>query len=611
MNPTSARAPGRRTRTRPIGSAAPPDLADLPSLASLAALRAWYEGLTARAAVTRYLAHARDDGQSSRGMIARIRRQLIACARARQRDDLIPLFQCPADGRTRHAAAVVHAIDCLRTTQVPAPQPADPVDRWLVPRTARALGAAGIGTLAELMVLIHQRHRWWQPVLGLGAVGARAAIAFLDGHPRLMRRAAQVIARRQGMGQLLPVWSLVAMPAELDGSQGRFRAPRDTCGLAATNDLAAIGAWLALHESPHTGRAYRREAERLLLWAVMERQKPLSSLTTEDAIAYRAFLRRLASAARWTGPPCPRSSPAWRPFARGLTARSTAYALSVLRALFAWLVSQHYVVVNPFLGVTVRGGTPRTPFDAARALDGRAWKTVRAFAGRLERHGLTVQAAQRLRFVLDFGFATGLRSHELVAATLGDIEVEARGTWWLDVTGKGARPGRVALPPLARDALRSYLKARGLPVARARWQPATPLVGALDASLDSGRHGVVGTPGETGITAARLRQIMREFFEAAADRLETRDPALAAKLRHASPHWLRHTHATHALNAGVELLAVRDNLRHASIATTSTYLHGEDAKRARQVGAAFRAVNHRYAKPDAPNRIPIRRGSGA
>jgi site-specific recombinase XerD len=97
-----------------------------------------------------------------------------------------------------------------------------------------------------------------------------------------------------------------------------------------------------------------------------------------------------------------------------------------------------------------------------------------------------------------------------------------------------------------------------------------------------------------------LRQVVGEFFCDAADRVESRDPALAAKLRHASPHWLRHTHATHALDAGVELVAVRDNLRHASIATTSTYLHGEDRKRARQVSMAF-------GRPPPPR--PARRGA--
>lgn len=50
---------------------------------------------------------------------------------------------------------------------------------------------------------------------------------------------------------------------------------------------------------------------------------------------------------------------------------------------------------------------------------------------------------------------------------------------------------------------------------------------------------------------------------------------------------MRHTHATHALDHGAELTTVRDNLRHASISTTSIYLHGDELKRARQLNAAF------------------------
>ncbi|WP_028206103.1 phage integrase family protein [Paraburkholderia nodosa] len=567
--------------------ATPAALPDLPDLASLAALRAWHEGLTAREAVTRYLAHARNDGQPSRGVIARIRRQLVACARARQRDDLLPLFTGPAADRTQCAASIVTALDALRTTRLPEPQPADPVGRWLIPRTARALAAAGIGTLGELILFMLRRRRWWQPVPGLGAAGAQAVTAWFDAHPELTRHAAQVIAHSQGTGQLLPVWSLASLSAALDGSQGRYRAPRETCGLAATTDAEAVAAWLALHEPAHTVRAYRREAERLLLWAVVERRLPLSSLTTEDATAYRTFLRRPVPATRWVGPPCPRISPAWRPFARGLSPRSAAYALAVLRALFAWLVDQHYVVINPFAGVTIRGARPRTPFDTARALDVREWQTVRGFASRLERHGWTVPAAQRLRFVLDFGYATGLRANEFVTATLGDVERDPRGGWWLEVTGKGAKSGRVALPPLARIVMRQYLKERRLPVTRPRWDPSTPLLASINRSEMTGQRRAQDASGEHSISAARLRQMMGEVFREAAEYVKPRNPALAARLQRASPHWLRHTHATHALNAGVELVAVRDNLRHASIATTSTYLHGNDRRRAHQVGAAF------------------------
>ncbi|MDR6499009.1 site-specific recombinase XerD [Burkholderia ambifaria] len=565
----------------------------LPDLASLAALRAWHEGLTARAAVTHYLDHARDDGQSSRGLLGRIRRQLVACAIARQRDDLIPLFTHPAADRTRHAAQVVAALDVLRATPIPAPQPADPVHRWLPPRIARALAAADIDSFADLLVRIAHRRGWWRPIPGLGRQGANRVETLLAAHADLPRRAAALIRYEVVTAQWVPRWSLDSLPASLDGSRGRFRAPRDTCGLAATNDYQAIEAWLALHEGTHTVRAYRREAERLLLWAIVERRQPLSSLTTDDAIAYRTFLRHPAPAARWIGPPRPRTTPAWRPFTGRLTARSTAYALAVLRALFGWLVDQHYVVLNPFAGVTVRGGGARAPFDTGRALTGREWKIVRAAADQLERTGWTAPAAERLRFVLDFGYATGLRAQELVAATLGDITADARGALWLQVTGKGAKSGRVALPPLARDALRRTLKARGLPVRRTRWHPTAPLVAALSVEQRTTR------PNGVGISSARLRQVLGEFFRETAGRANTRHPALAEKLRHASPHWLRHTHATHALDTGVELVVVRDNLRHASVATTSTYLHGEEAKRARQVSAAFqrqpRPSHHRGA----------------
>ena len=57
----------------------------------------------------------------------------------------------------------------------------------------------------------------------------------------------------------------------------------------------------------------------------------------------------------------------------------------------------------------------------------------------------TAPAAQRLRFVLDF--ATGLRASELVGATLGAIEFDAHGAHWLHLLGKGAKAGKVVLPP--------------------------------------------------------------------------------------------------------------------------------------------------------------------
>ncbi|MGV7244269.1 phage integrase family protein [Caballeronia sp. M23-90] len=560
--------------TRPSSAAGIPHSPAFPDAACLAALRAWYAGLTSRAAVTRYLPDHKVAGQSARGILGRTRRQLIAFARSRQRTDLAVLFEHPLAERLERAKAVMCAIEVLRAAPVPEPQISDDIGLWLSARAVAALRAHGIDTLSELTVRIPRRRRWWSAIPGLGPASARQIEAFFAAHPPLTERAhALIVVTRPAV--VMP-WERLHLPHEVDGSHGSFRAPRHTCTLKASNDYEAVQAWLSLHESAATQRAYRKEAERLILWAIVERGCALSSLTTDDAIAYRGFLRRPAPRERWIGPSRPRSSSEWRPFVRGLSTRSTAYALSVLGALFRWLIAQRYVLANPFAGIKVRGHTRAATMDASRGFAEGEWLLVRTLADGLEHaNGWEVPAAQRLRFMLDFAYATGLRASELVDATLGDIQIDAHSDQWLHLVGKGGKAGKVALPPLARGALDRYLIQRRLSVTPARWNPQTPLIGSLEQ--DSG----------AGITGSRLWSIMKRFFAQAADVIRDDNPALAEKLRRASPHWTRHTHATHALACGAELTTVRDNLRHASIAMTSIYLHGDEVKRARQIREAF------------------------
>ena len=549
---------------------------DFPDVAELAALRAWHAGLSTREAIERYLGDRLAPGQSSRGVLGRIRRQLATFARRRQRDDLAGLFEMQAGERAEQGRAADQAIELLRTLPLPTPLVSDDIGLWLDARAIAALRAAGIDTLADLTVRVPRRRRWWAVIPGLGLASARRIEAFFAEHPRLTERARALIAE-QVRGVVVP-WEQLRLPNEVDGSQGQFRAPRETCVLTADNDYEAVQAWLSLHESPATQRAYRKEAERLILWAIVERGRPLSSLTTEDAIAYRSFLRRPTPRERWVGPARPRTSVEWRPFTDGLSARSIAYSLSVLGAMFRWLIQQRYVLANPFAGIKVRGGGRTTALDASHAFSEGEWALVRTIADGLEwSYEWEAPAAQRLRFVLDFGYATGLRASELVSAKLGDIETDRQGDHWLNLVGKGSRAGKVALPPLARAALDRYLVERGLPVTRARWNPRTPLIGGL------------GLDAEGGITGTRLWSVVRRFFETAASMIESDHTVLAEKLRRGSPHWMRHTHASHALARGAELTTVRDNLRHASISTTSIYLHGDDVKRARQISVAFSA----------------------
>lgn len=87
--------------------------------------------------------------------------------------------------------------------------------------------------------------------------------------------------------------------------------------------------------------------------------------------------------------------------------------------------------------------------DEGRVFSEGEWAIIRAVANGLEwSYGWQTPAAQRLRFVLDFAYATGLRSSEIVGATLGQIETDAQGDHWLKLVGKASKAGKVALPPL-------------------------------------------------------------------------------------------------------------------------------------------------------------------
>ena len=104
----------------------------------------------------------------------------------------------------------------------------------------------------------------------------------------------------------VPFDGLAALSEELDGSNGDNRLQQSHCQIQAENDWQAIQCWLAeFGDSPQTQRGYRKEAERLLLWSVKQRQKPISGLLREDFQAYQTFLVNPQPATYWCGPRAP------------------------------------------------------------------------------------------------------------------------------------------------------------------------------------------------------------------------------------------------------------------------------------------------------------------
>jgi site-specific recombinase XerD len=93
------------------------------------------------------------------------------------------------------------------------------------------------------------------------------------------------------------------------------------------------------------------------------------------------------------------------------------------------------------------------------------------------------------------------------------------------------------------------------------------------------------------LTRAALHAIVKEVFAQAAARLRERDETSAARadlLAKASAHWLRHSAGSHMADQRVDLRLVRDNLGHASLTTTSLYLHLDDDRRHRETDEKHR-----------------------
>jgi hypothetical protein len=131
----------------------------------------------------------------------------------------------------------------------------------------------------------------------------------------------------------------LAVPHALSGADGPYRGENRAtafCYIQADHDLDAVRAYLNRYrDQPKTLRAYTKELERFLLWAVVLRGKALSELRVDDCEAYKDFLK--SPDPRFVGERFARHSPRWRPFAsEALSSESQRYAVRVLRTAFAW-----------------------------------------------------------------------------------------------------------------------------------------------------------------------------------------------------------------------------------------------------------------------------------
>lgn len=542
--------------------------------------------------------------------------------------------------RQRLRARQVAALQWLETVAVREPRPDDAVGAWLDERLAARLAQAGLARLGDLKQRIQTRgYHWHRDVERVGPAAAQRLAQWWQEHARtlgalpawalvpprrldrlsLMRRAVVPARLTQptppgGAHGLAPTGHSAGLPAhpvplerlerlrvppDLTGANGRFRAAPEHLRIAAADDLQALQAWLALRRpGSATWRAYRKEAERLTLWAVWIAGKPVSSLEAADLHAYAAFLA--APAAAWSAPRgTPRWHDDWRPFEGPLAERSRTMALGIVRGLFAWWQAQGYLAVNSWTvaeaslpAATGTAGVEVTDVLRASASITQTRASVvtnapepRAALRRLPRAlGLDLQielrhwierriqlqgrtpALLRLRAMLCLAMDAGLRPAELTAASIDWLRGPAGGSGasacgadaWLQVPdGPGGKARPVPLPAHATQALIEYVHSRPLESPTAGIRPQPPLLAHLRA--------------ESALSAARLYELFAQAFSDCADELSSFKPGAAQRLSLVSTIWLRNGCGLRAAADGVDGPALQLQMGHRSRASTSAY----------------------------------------
>ena len=175
--------------------------------------------------------------------------------------------------------------------------------------------------------------------------------------------------------------------------------------------------------------------------------------------------------------------------------------------------------------------------------------------------------AIRDRAMLEVFYAGALRVSEMINAKLEDLKVESG---YMLVRGKGDKERVVPLGKAAQDALSEYLE-RGRPVLAE-----IPAVKNPHPLAKKARR--MGHPGKDEVGVSMRKSPL--LFVARGGRKLTRQrlwqmvgAASVATGRHASPHMLRHSCATHMVENGADLRTVQTILGHADISTTQVYTH--------------------------------------
>jgi len=369
------------------------------------------------------------------------------------------------------------------------------------------------------------------------------------------------------------VINLEPFPAHSDGAAQRRQRDRDALRTIAEDAItdaqtdSEIAREFISHGElgPKSIANTQKELFRFLTWCREEAGKTLRQLSVAELNCYKDFLK--APPASWISTTkWPRSDERYRPFSGPLSDASRRQAMIAVKGLFAYATQTGYLRRDP--AALVKHVKTASASRITRYLTHDALAlALHTVATREAPTSAAMRRRERDRFLLTAYIHTGARLNEIVSANMGAFYTEGNGRWWLDVLGKGNKPRRLPVPPEMLSAYRQYRAAFGLLPHTIRTDT-TPLV------LSSRGDALVR------ITDEAASDALKAIFAAAAGAADAfGDADMAATLRQASAHWLRHSMLTNHANNGVQLKTLQETAGHASIATTAAYLHKTDNER--------------------------------
>jgi integrase len=563
------------------------------------------------------------------------------------------------------------------------PHPDHPISAWLRPRVARRLKGEGIGTLGELVAFCNRRGgSWWRSIPRIGPGRARAIVSWLrrQEEPLKLRVDAdvdsiEVAGVPLGAAELVEVvpaskvtqsgpssgsssgpgggsnsenrltdrltlapLERLAVPHALSGAHGENRS-RAFCYIQANHDLDAVRAYLNRYrDQPKTLRAYTKELERFLLWAVVLRGKALSDLRVDDCEAYKDFLKNPDP--RFVGERFPRHSPRWRPFASSnstaaadgkaslsatLSPESQRYTVRVLRTAFAWWVDVRYLAGNPWKAVNDPIVIKRErAMKIERALPAGLWCKLRgeldvrsaeeggATAGAQWRMDTNMRQAgvqwRAVRAAILLMGDSGLRREEAASARREALRPSSFGTperpvWELTLIGKGQRERTVPVSAATLNALSAHWRDRAQDFygATEEDKQSGPLLSPVvipwtDASRRRHRAGSSAESGEgqpaneAGYTADGLNRLISRMVTELVETMEGLSLDERVRLGQSNAHAFRHTFGTQSVADEVPVDVVQKVLGHASLQTTTLYVQAEKQRVVEEVARYYAGI---------------------